>query len=105
MPKRYQITPRLWLVRDEDGVRFHIQSDDYFGTMATILSLLEEQIKKDGVKNSPVWRRTLKNLQTDLLFLQKNYVIGARRLTAAKTHIKPQSQKKIKTPLGKLNNQ
>jgi hypothetical protein len=99
MAKRYHLTPLLWLVRDEASVKFHVASDDYFGTMATILSLLKQQIKKDGSSQAPACRQTLKNLEQDLLFLQKNYQISRR------AHIKPASQKKSKRPKGKLKSQ
>lgn len=92
MPKKYQITPLLWLVRDEDSVKFHVKSDDYFGTIATVLSLLKQQIKKDGVKNAAL-EKTFKNLEKDLLFLQKNYQIN------------PKIKNKNKIPKGKLRSQ
>lgn len=78
MAKKYLIQPLVWLVRDEAGVKFHVKSDDYFGTIATVLSLLEEEVKKDGVKNPVGLRQALKNLAKDLLFLQKNYQINQR---------------------------
>jgi len=99
MFKKYQITPRLYLVKDEDSVKFHVKSEDYFGTIATVLSLLKQQIKKDRHLNTAVLTKTLKNLESDLLFLQKNYRIG----------LKSQSKPKIKnrkiTPKGKLKSQ
>lgn len=52
------------------SVKFHIKSDDYFGTLAAILSLIEqtpENIKK--LKN------IFKNIEKDLLFLQREYYI------------------------------
>lgn len=99
MSKKYQITPHLYLVRDEDSVRFHVKSKDYFGTIATVLSLLKQQVKKDHHLNTAVLTKTLKNLESDLLFLQKNYQIG----------LKSQSSPKIKnrkiTPKGRLRSQ
>lgn len=79
MPRRYHLTPIIGLLRDEASVKFHIKSDDYFGTIATVLSLLAEQIKKDRLTNAALLKTTLKNLENDLLFLQKNYRIGRRR--------------------------
>lgn len=99
MPKKYQITPRLRLIKDETSVKFHVKSEDYFGTIATVLNLLKQQIKKDRHLNTAVLEKTLKNLEDDLLFLQKNYRIG----------LKSQSNPKIKnrkiTPKGKLRSQ
>ena len=78
MPKKYLITPPLWLLRDEVSVRRHVRSDDYFGTIATVLSLLRQQIKKDGAPNAARLEKTLNNLERDLVFLQKNYCINRR---------------------------
>lgn len=80
--KKYHITPLVWLVRDEASVKFHIKSGDYFGTIATVLSLLKQQIKKDGVKNAALLN-TFNNLEKDLMFLQKNYHIGQGSVTVA----------------------
>lgn len=93
MPKKYTITPLLWFVRDEASVKFHVASDDYFGTIATIISLLEGQIKKDDVSNVARLQKTIKNLKCDLLFLQKNY------------QIKPKAKNKKITPKGRLKSQ
>jgi hypothetical protein len=73
--KKYQIKPLVWLVRDEASVKFHVASDDYFGTIATILSLLKQQIKKDDPHHTAALEKTWHNLEKDLLFLQKNYQI------------------------------
>jgi hypothetical protein len=78
MSQKYHIASPLWLLKDEASVRRHVQSDDYFGTIATVLSLLKQQIKKDGAKNAALLDKTLKNLETDLMFLQKNYRINKR---------------------------
>ena len=99
MPKKYQITPLLYLVKDEESVKFHIESEDYFGTIATVLGLLKQQIKKDGRLNATALEKTLKNLEDDLLFLQKNYQIGL------KNQIKPKIKKRKMIPKGKLKSQ
>jgi len=93
MPRKYTITPLLWLVKDETSVKFHVLSDDYFGTIATVLSLLEQQIKKDSAGNAALLNKTLKNLKKDLLFLQKNY------------QIKPKIRNRKITPKGRLKSQ
>jgi hypothetical protein len=110
MAKKYLIQPILWLVRDEAGVKFHVKSDDYFGTIATVLSLLEDEIKKDGIKNPVILRRALKNLTKDLLFLQKYYQINQRfapkNLSGTeKIYINPKSQNKKSRPKGELKSQ
>ncbi len=93
MIKKYKITPLVWCVRDEASVKFHVENKDYFGTIATILSLIKQEIKKDSGPKTATLNKILKNLETDLLYLQKNY------------QIKPKSKKKNKTPKGKLISQ
>jgi hypothetical protein len=93
MTKKYQITPLVWLVRDEASVKFHVASDDYFGTIATILSLIKQQIKRGGASDAATLNKIFKNLEKDLLYLQNNY------------QIKPKSRKKKITPKGKLISQ
>lgn len=52
------------------SVEFHIKSNDYFGTIATVLSL---------IKQTPEYRnkhiQSLDRLEKDLIFLQNNYKI------------------------------
>lgn len=91
--KQYIIKPITLLIHDEDSVRFHVQQDDYFGTMATIISLLKQEIKKCPLEKREQINKTFKNLEHDLMFLQKNY------------QIKPKRNQKKRTPKGKLNNQ
>ncbi len=91
--KKYQIKPLVWLVKDEASVKFHVKNDDYFGTIATILSLIEQQIKKNDCKNIVVLKKTLKTLGEDLMFLQKNYQIN------------PKNKNKNKKPKGRLQSQ
>lgn len=99
MPKRYKITPLLWLVRDEASVKFHVKSGDYFGTIATVLSLLKQQIKKNGAKNAALLKKTLKNLENDLMFLQKNYHIdeGSPQINPKTKNIKIRPKGKLKS--------
>lgn len=99
MPKKYEIKSLLWLIKDEVGTKFHVANDDYFGTMATVLSLLKQQLKKNGLKNYVALQETFSNLENDLLFLQKNYQINSR------TQSKPKTKNKNSKPNGKLNNQ
>lgn len=52
------------------STKFHIKSGDYFGTLATILSLIKqtpEYINKHI--------KSLNKLEKDLVFLQNNYKI------------------------------
>jgi len=93
MIKEYNIKPLFLLVRDKEGTEFHVKNDDYFGTIATILNLLKEEIKKSGHMNKAALNKTLNNLSKDLMFLQKNYQIN------------PRAKNKNKTPKGKLISQ
>jgi hypothetical protein len=79
MPKKYQITPIVWCVRDEASTKFHVENDDYFGTIASILSLIKQQMKKDSGSDTATFNKVIDNLENDLLFLQKNYQIKPRR--------------------------
>ncbi|MCX6794927.1 MAG: hypothetical protein NTY31_03000 [Candidatus Falkowbacteria bacterium] len=98
MPKKYQLTPIIHLLKDEASVKFHIKSADYFGTIATVLNLLKQRIKKDGYTDA-VLNKTLKNLTDDLLFLQKNYEIKHR------SQISPRIRNKNNKPKGRLKSQ
>lgn len=99
MPKKYQLTPTLHLLQDEASVKFHVRSADYFGTIATVLGLLEQQIKKDGRADAAVLNKTLKNLRHDLMFLQRNYEIKYR------PQINPRIKNRKSKPKGKLISQ
>jgi len=90
--KKYKIRPLTWFVKDESSVKFHVENDDYFGTIATILSLIKQEIKK-GANSTPEIETTLKNLEKDLLYLQNNYQIN------------PKTRNKNNTPNGNENNQ
>lgn len=99
MPKKYQIKPLFLMVKDEAGTKFHVKNDDYFGTIATILSLIKQELKKSGSASRAALNKTLNNLEKDLLFLQKNYQISPRN------QINPRTKNKNRTPNGKLISQ
>ena len=50
------------------SLKFHIRSNDYFGTLATIISLNKEA-------NTPIPNSVI----DDLMFLQKNYKIVEKK--------------------------
>ena len=89
--KKYQLKSLVWLVRDEASVKWHVASDDYFGTLATILSLLKQQLKKSD--QTAALKTTFANVERDLLYLQANY------------QIKPKTKKRKSIPKGKLKSQ
>lgn len=55
------------------SVELHIKSNDYFGTLATILSLIQQNINNKNIQEDNI--KILNNIQRDLIFLQKNYQI------------------------------
>ncbi|MFA5163604.1 MAG: hypothetical protein WC441_03690 [Patescibacteria group bacterium] len=91
--KKYNIKPVTLIIHDEASVRFHVKNDDYFGTIATVLSLIKQDCKKSARMNQSQTLKILGRLEKDLLFLQKNYQIKAKT-----------SQKKI-IPKGRLQSQ
>lgn len=63
----------------QKSVKFHVKADDYFGTTATILKLMQYNLR-DAIKKAPEEERaliekTFKNLGKDLIFLQEGYKI------------------------------
>lgn len=62
---------------EREALLRHIAADDYFGTVATILDLISQDKKKYS-KNSDklvTFRKTIKELKDDLVYLQNNYQI------------------------------
>lgn len=59
----------------KNSLKFHIENDDYFGTLATILSLISQSIQKQDFDLSI---KTLNLLEEDLKYLQDNYKIICR---------------------------
>ncbi len=71
----YTIRPKYWFVNDKprDNLLFHIEKDDYFGTLATVLSLAREELA--GKKISE-WQTAMLEKETgNLMYLQKKYKI------------------------------
>jgi hypothetical protein len=80
--KQYNIKPSVKILKDADSVKFHVDNNDYFGTAATLVNLiheqLNEQIKKAPTQDKILINKAFKNLKQDLLLLQKNYQIKAK---------------------------
>ena len=56
----------------KESLEFHIKSDDYFGTLATVLDLIKQQIfgdKKNKLKSA------IESKVSELMYLQNNYRI------------------------------
>ncbi len=52
------------------SIEFHVQSDDYFGTIATVLGLLV-----DRPRNEEKAEKQLEDLRDELVYLQQQYKI------------------------------
>lgn len=52
---------------------FHIKSNDYFGTLATVLSLIRQNVENGESNKLNI--KILKRVEEDLIFLQDNYKI------------------------------
>ncbi|MEN9558745.1 MAG: hypothetical protein RL141_1114 [Candidatus Parcubacteria bacterium] len=80
----YTISPTFWVIQDapnkkrQKQLAFHVASDDYFGTLASIISLLEGQIREIPVRQPQALKHRsalLQRLRDDLVYLQKHYRI------------------------------
>ncbi len=60
-------------MKNLNNLKFHIIINDYFGTLATILSLIRQNIKNK--ENNRFNMNILKKTEDNLIFLQKNYKI------------------------------
>jgi hypothetical protein len=59
-------------------IQHHIQFNDYFGTLATVIDLVRQALQKDLEESAKLRRgqiKTLNKLKNDLMFLQNNYQI------------------------------
>jgi hypothetical protein len=81
--KDYHIKPSVRIIKDAVSVEFHVDNNDYFGTAATLVHLiheqLNEQIKKTPTQDKALINKAFKNLEQDLLLLQKDYQIKAKQ--------------------------
>jgi hypothetical protein len=58
---------------NEQSIEFHIAANDYFGTLATILDLLRQEIEVRGCRAED--GELLHTLTDELLYLQANHTI------------------------------
>ena len=57
---------------NEDKIKFHVEANDYFGTLATVLDLLGQDLRKHGrIRHA----ETLLRMRNDLMYLQGGYRI------------------------------
>lgn len=91
--KKYKMIINRFYVSDKDSVDFHVKEGDYFGSLATIISLWKN--KNRQISDSQ------KEIERDLGYLQDNYAITPRfSLTT-----RDKKKNKINTPKGRLQNQ
>lgn len=60
----------------QQSLKFHVESGDYFGTLATVLHTLQQITAKSRQEADIIYERSNKQLQDlkdDLLWLQANY--------------------------------
>ncbi len=75
MNKDYEINPSFYLIHDKKSVNFHVQKNDYFGTLATIMELMSQDNILDNKKEL---KKILERLKKDLLYLQENFIINKK---------------------------
>src|SRR6266700_1077899 len=63
-------------MNEEASLQFHIQENDYFGTLATVLDLVSQDLRKKGHHRKA---DTLGRLRDDLVYLQHSHRIEAIR--------------------------
>ncbi len=60
----------------KNNIDFHVESGDYFGTLATILGLVADVLESTDPAVQKRCKNTLSELREDLLYLQENYSIA-----------------------------
>jgi len=59
------------------SLEFHIKSGDYFGTLATVIDLVKQQIFKDSSRDKN--KKIIENKVAELMYLQNNFDIIKKR--------------------------
>lgn len=55
------------------SLKFHIDSNDYFASLATIIDLLQQNIKEGNLSEANY--EIIEKIKGDLIYLQENYLI------------------------------
>ena len=58
---------------DKKSIKFHIESNDYFGTLATRVDLLLQDISRNGYERKH--GKDLKEIRDEVLHLQDRHII------------------------------
>ncbi len=85
--KKYKLQNYNYLLKDKKSTKFHIENNDFFITIISILKLIKEK------NTNKINDKVLSNLIKDFYFLNENYSIIAKNI------------KKVKNPEAKVNNQ
>jgi len=57
----------------------HIEQDNYFSTLATVLNMARQTLEKDMRGPKKNWHiKLLQSLEEDLMYLQENYKIDKK---------------------------
>jgi hypothetical protein len=57
----------------ESSIQFHIEKNDFFGTLATVIDLLNQDLQKNGQhRNAEILQR----LKDNLVYLQRSHRIA-----------------------------
>ena len=64
--------------KNKDRIDFHVQCDDTFATLATVLYFLEEELGK-AEETLKLTRKNLLKAKEDLIYLQEAFKIISRR--------------------------
>jgi hypothetical protein len=57
---------------EKASLQFHIEANDFFGTAATILDLVSQDLRKRGHRSNA---ETLRRLRDDMVYLQQSHRI------------------------------
>jgi hypothetical protein len=60
----------------EASIQFHIEKNDYFGTLATVIDLVSQDLQKDGQNRNA---EILQRLRDNLVYLQRSHRIAKLR--------------------------
>jgi hypothetical protein len=58
---------------DRESLEFHIAANDFFGTAATVLDLVRQDLEKSGYRKRH--GHSLRRVRDTLVYLQRNYRI------------------------------
>jgi hypothetical protein len=60
----------------EASIQFHIEKNDYFGTLATVIDLVSQDLRKNGQNRNA---EILQRLRDNLVYLQRSHRIAKLR--------------------------